>query len=171
MVDSCVGVLAMGRRAKRVRDSAMVVARWMMPSDANPYGNVFAGAIMRYIDEVAAMVAMKHAERNVVCAHADEVDFFEPVHIGELLVLKASVNHVGRTSMEVGVRVEAENPVKGTRRHVASAYLVMVALDENGRPTEVPDIIPETEEEKRRYREAEERRKARLARRRRPHMH
>ncbi|MDI9644816.1 MAG: acyl-CoA thioesterase [Candidatus Verstraetearchaeota archaeon] len=148
--------------AKKVSESALVSTRWMFPSDANPAGNVFGGAIVKYIDEIAAAVAMRHARRNVVIASMDRMDFHAPVKIGDLITLKASVNYVGRTSMEVGVRVEAENPMSGEVRHAASAYATMVALDASGIPTEVPRIIPETEDEKRRYREAEERRNARL---------
>ncbi|MEM2125555.1 MAG: acyl-CoA thioesterase [Candidatus Methanosuratincola sp.] len=134
----------------------------MFPSDANPAGNVFGGSIVRYVDEVAAAVAMRHARKNVVIASMDRMDFHTPVKIGDLIILKASVNYVGRTSMEIGVRVEAENLMTGEVRHAASAYATMVALDESGKPTEVPRLIPETEEEKRRYREGEARRQARL---------
>jgi len=111
---------------------------------------------------VAAAVAMRHARKNVVIASMDRMDFHTPVKVGDLIILKASVNYVGRTSMEIGVRVEAENLRTGEVRHAASAYATMVALDEAGKPTEVPRLIPETEEEKRRYREGEARRQARL---------
>lgn len=147
---------------KRVSDSSLVSTRWMFPSDANPAGNVFGGAIVKYVDEIAAAVAMRHARKNVVIASMDRMDFHTPVKIGDLITLKASVNYVGRTSMEIGVRVEAENLMSGEVRHAASAYATMVALDTSGKPTEVPRLIPETEDEKRRYREAEERRNARL---------
>lgn len=148
--------------AKKVSESALISTRWMFPSDANPAGNVFGGSIVRYVDEVAAAVAMRHARKNVVIASMDRMDFHTPVKIGDLIILKASVNYVGRTSMEIGVRVEAENPMTGEVRHAASAYATMVALDESGKPTEVPRLIPETEDEKRRYREGEARRQARL---------
>ncbi len=134
----------------------------MFPSDANPAGNVFGGAIVRYIDEIAAAVAQRHARSNVVIASIDRMDYHNPVKVGDLLTLKASVNHVGKTSMEIGVRVEAENPMTGETVHAASAYATMVALDKNGRPTVVPRLLPETEEEKRRYAEAGERRKKRI---------
>jgi len=148
--------------AKRVRDSALTSVRWMFPSDANPAGNVFGGAIVRYVDEIAAAVAQRHARSNVVIASMDRMDFHKPVRVGDLLILKASVNYVGNTSMEVGVRVEAENPRTGEVVHAASAYCTMVALDENGRPKRVPRLIPETEEEKRRFLEAQKRREERL---------
>lgn len=148
--------------AKRVRDSALTSVRWMFPSDANPAGNVFGGAIVRYIDEIAAAVAQRHARSNVVIASMDRMDFHKPVHVGDLLILKASVNYVGKTSMEVGVRVEAENPLTGEVVHAASAYCTMVALDERGKPKRVPALIPETDEEKRRFLEAQKRREDRL---------
>jgi len=148
--------------AKKVSESALTSTRWMFPSDANPAGNVFGGSIVRYIDEVAAAVAMRHARKNVVIASMDRMDFHTPVKIGDLIILKASVNYVGKTSMEIGVRVEAENLMTGEVRHAASAYATMVALDESGKPTEVPRLIPETDDEKRRYKEGEARRLARL---------
>ena len=149
-------------KGKRVCESALVSTRWMFPSDANPAGNVFGGAIVRYIDEIAAAVAQRHARSNVVIASIDRMDYHHPVKVGDLLTLKASINHVGNTSMEVGVRVEAENPMTGETVHAASAYATMVALDENGKPFIVPRLLPETEEEKRRYAEAAMRRKKRV---------
>jgi acyl-CoA hydrolase len=149
-------------KGKRVCESALVSTRWMFPSDANPAGNVFGGAIVRYIDEIAAAVAQRHARSNVVIASIDRMDYHHPVKVGDLLTLKASINHVGNTSMEVGVRVEAENPMTGETVHAASAYATMVALDENGKPSIVPRLLPETEEEKRRYAEAAMRRKKRV---------
>lgn len=152
----------MVEEARKVSDSALTSVRWMFPSDANPAGNVFGGAIVRYIDEIAAAVAMRHARSNVVIASMDRMDFHKPVRVGDLLILKASVNYVGNTSMEVGVRVEAENPRTGETVHAASAYCTMVALDENGKPKRVPRLIPGTEDEKRRFIEAQKRREARL---------
>ncbi|MDD1766823.1 MAG: acyl-CoA thioesterase [Candidatus Methanomethyliaceae archaeon] len=148
--------------SKRVSESALISTRWMFPSDANPAGNVFGGAIVRYIDEVAAAVAHRHSRRNVVIASMDRMDFHKPVKVGDLLTLKASINYVGNTSMEIGVRVETENLTNGKVIHAASAYCTMVALDDCGRPTRVPRLIPETEDEKRRFREAGLRKKARL---------
>jgi acyl-CoA hydrolase len=134
----------------------------MMPMDANISGNVFGGTILRLIDEVASIVALKHARSNVVTASVDRMDFLAPVYIGDLLRMIASVNYVHKTSMEIGVRVEAENPLTGQTRHTGTCYLTCVALDENGRPKPVPALSADTEEEKRRWVEAETRRKVRL---------
>jgi acyl-CoA hydrolase len=134
----------------------------MLPEDANIVGNVFGGAIMALVDKTAAVAAIRHARSNCVTASIDRVDFREPIHLGELVVLKASVNCVGRSSMEVGVRVEAEELVSGVRRHTNSCYLTFVAVDEQGRPREVPGLVPETDAEKRRYAAAQDRRRRRL---------
>ena len=133
-----------------------------MPMDANVAGNVFGGTILRLIDEVASIVAFKHARNNVVTASLDRMDFFSPVYIGDLLRLIASLNYAHRTSMEIGVRVEAENPLTGQVRHTGTCYLTYVALDKNGKATPVPELTPQTEEEKRRWTEAERRRRQRL---------
>ncbi|MBI5640261.1 MAG: acyl-CoA thioesterase [Nitrospirae bacterium] len=148
---------------KRVRDSSVVMAQVMIPQDANPAGNVHGGVIMKLIDTAAAVVASRHARANTVTASIDRLDFHNPVFIGDLLFLRAGLNLVGRTSMEVGVRVEAENIVTGEVRHTASAYLTFVALDSRCRPQEVPPLMLETEEEIRRNREAQKRREIRLA--------
>jgi len=134
----------------------------MMPMDANVAGNVFGGAILRLVDETAAIVAYKHARNNVVTASVDRMNFFSPVYIGDLLRLIASINLVHRTSMEIGVRVEAENPVSGEIRHTGTCFLTYIALDKNGKPTQVPRLTPQTVEEKRRWAEAEVRRHLRL---------
>jgi acyl-CoA hydrolase len=134
----------------------------MMPMDANVAGNVFGGSIMRMIDEVASIVAIKHARSNVVTAFIDRMDFYSPVYIGDMLRLIASINYAHRTSMEIGVRVEAENPLTGEVRHTGTCFLIYVALDKRGKPTPVPPLRPETHEEKRRWAAAEERRKLRL---------
>ena len=136
--------------------------RIMMPMDANVAGNVFGGTILRLIDEVASIVAFRHARSNVVTASLDRMDFRSPVYIGDFLRLIASVNYVHRTSMEIGVRVEAENPITGERRHTGTCYLTYVALDKSGKPKSVPALIPETEDEKRRWVEAGSRRDLRL---------
>lgn len=149
--------------AKRVKDSSVVIAQVMIPQDVNPAGNVHGGVIMKLIDTAAAVVAGRHARANTVTASIDRLDFHHAVYVGDLLFFKGSLNMVGRTSMEVGVRVEAENIITGQVRHTASAYLTFVALDENGRPREVPPLLVETEEEIRRNREAKVRRAARLA--------
>ncbi|MCP2621203.1 acyl-CoA thioesterase, partial [Candidatus Aminicenantes bacterium AC-334-E05] len=118
------------------------------------------------MDVAAAMSAMKHSGRTVVTVSVDHIDFLSPIKMGQIIVIKASVNYVHRTSMEVGVKVWAEDFKTGRKTHTSSAYFTFVALDESGKPTPVPKIIPETEEEKRRYREAEKRREERLARKR-----
>ncbi|MEM3684731.1 MAG: acyl-CoA thioesterase [Conexivisphaerales archaeon] len=148
---------------KKVSESATTMVRLMMPTDANPSGNVFGGTIMKAMDEIAAIVATRHARKNVVTASIDRMNFFAPVFVGDLLILKASINYVGNTSMEIGVRIEAENLKTGKTTHTGSCYLTYVALDENGRPSPVPKIIPETPEEKRRWQEGLARRKLREA--------
>lgn len=149
--------------AKRVKDSAMVMAHQMEPHDANPAGNVHGGVIMKLIDTAAGVVAIRHARRLAVTASLDRLDFHHPVFVGDVLILSASLNMVGRTSMEVGVRVEAENVITGKVRHTASAYLTFVALGDDRRPTQVPELIMEGPEQERRYREAQARRQVRLA--------
>jgi acyl-CoA hydrolase len=126
-------------------------------------GNVHGGTIMKLIDTAAGIVARRHCRTNVVTASMDRLDFHEPVFIGELVLLRASINHTGKTSMEVGVRVEAENLLTGEVRHTNSAYLTMVALDEDRKPTPVPKIVPETEHEKRRFGEGQKRAERRKA--------
>ena len=146
---------------EKARDSSLTLVYQMTQQDANLSGNVHGGVVMRHIDTAAGIVAARHASRNVVTASIERLDFHSPVFIGDLLTIKASLNLVGRTSLEVGVRVEAENFLTGEVRHTASAYLTFVALDQ-GRPTEVPPLILETEEERRRHREALARREMRL---------
>ena len=148
---------------KRVKESSVIISHVMLPQDANPAGNVHGGVVIKNIDSAAGVVAIRHARCNTVTASIDRLDFHSPVFIGNLLTLKASVNIVGRSSMEIGVRVEAEDLVTGQIRHTASAYLTFVVLDENGRPKEVPSLILETEDEKRRNRESQARKKSRLA--------
>ncbi|MDA4124231.1 MAG: acyl-CoA thioesterase [Thaumarchaeota archaeon] len=150
-------------RPKSPSESSMATARLMMPTDANVAGNVFGGAIMRYMDEIAGIVAWRHAGRNCVTASIDRMDFYAPVFVGNLLILKATVNYVGRTSMEVGVRIEAQDPSTRKNTHTGSCHLTFVAIDERGRPTPIPKLIPITKEEKRRFREALARRKLREA--------
>jgi acyl-CoA hydrolase len=150
------------QQAKTPRASTTTIAKIMMPMDANVSGNVFGGTILRLVDEVASIVAFKHARSNVVTASIDRMDFLAPVFIGDLLRLIASINCVHRTSMEIGVRVEAENPLTGQVRHTGTCYLTCVALDREGRPFAVPQLMPETDEEKRRWTEAQVRRETRL---------
>jgi uncharacterized protein (TIGR00369 family) len=149
-------------KGKRVSDSTVIMAQLMNPQDANPAGNVHGGVIMRLIDTAAGAVAVRHARSNVVTASIDRLDFIRPAFIGDLVTFRASLNYVGRTSVEVGVRVEAENLITGDVRHTASAYLTFVALDRNGRPLEVPQLILETDEEIRRNAEARARREMRI---------
>ncbi len=148
--------------ARTTGETKTAIQRIMMPTDANPAGNVYGGAILRYIDEVASIVAFRHTRSNVVTASVDRMDFLEPVHIGDVLILRAAINFTGRTSMEVGVRVEAEDPRTGHVTHTGSCYLTMVALDDAGRPTPVPPVAPTTEEERKWFEEGRKRREARL---------
>ncbi len=134
----------------------------MMPQDANILGHVFGGAILGMMDKTAAVAAFRHGRLNCVTASIDRVDFREPIHVGDLVVMKASVNFAGRTSMEVGVRVEAEDLLTGSRRHTNSCYLTFVAIDQDGKPTEIPLIRPESDEELRRFQAAQARRRRRL---------
>jgi len=131
--------------------------------DANSAGYVHGGTVMKLCDEVAGLAAVRHSRCRVVTAGMDRMTFMEPIHIGELVTFTASVNAAWRTSMEVGVRVDAEQPRDGTVRHTNTAYLTMVALDDDGRPTEVPPLETESELERRREREAQTRRRNRLA--------
>ncbi len=148
--------------SKRVQDTSVVMVQAMTPQDANVSGNVHGGVIMKLIDTAAGVVATRHAQANVVTASLDRLDFHHPVYVGDLVTIKASLNFVGRTSMEVGVRVEAEDLRTRDVRHTASAYLTMVALDRDGRPTVLPPLILETPEEIKRNSEAKERRELRL---------
>jgi len=134
----------------------------MMPQDANILGHVFGGVVLAMMDTAAGIAAFRHARMPAVTASVDRVDFREPIHVGDLVIMKASVNYVGRSSMEVGVRVEAEDLISGRLRHTNSCYLTMVAVDRNGRPIEVPRLIPETADEIRRYAAAQDRRRRRL---------
>jgi len=147
---------------KKVSESSVILAQQMNPQDANPTGNVHGGVIMKLIDTSAGVVATKHARANTVTASIDRLDFHNPVYVGNLLRLKASLDMVGKTSMEIGVRVESEDLITGKIRHTASAYLTFVALDKKGKPMLLPPLVLETREQKRRNREAMARKKARL---------
>jgi len=151
-----------------VSESKSVYSDFALPNDANTLGNVLGGKIMHLVDMAGAIAALRHARCTVVTASVDQMSFLHPVHIGELIVLQASVNRVFRTSMEVGVRVEVENLATGERRHTSSAYLTFVALGKDGQRVALPPVIPETDTEKRRYEEAAARREQRLRRRARP---
>ena len=150
-------------QGKTLKESAVVTSIVMMPEDANPSGNVHGGVIMKHVDTTAGVVAFRHTRRNSVTASIDRLIFHYPVFVGDLLTLRASLNMAGRTSMEIGVRIEAENLLSGEVRHTASAYLTFVALDKSGRPTDIPPLTLETEEEKRRNQQALARRATRLA--------
>ncbi|HEX2328617.1 MAG TPA: acyl-CoA thioesterase [Candidatus Angelobacter sp.] len=144
-----------------VRDSQSQMAEVVLPNDANPLGNLLGGRLMHLIDIAGAMAAHRHTHSHVVTASMDHIDFLMPVHIGDLLILKSSVNRAFNTSVEVGVKCWVENYIAGTTRHVASAFLTFVAVDQHGRRHAVPPVVPETEEEKRRYEDAGRRRQLR----------
>ena len=150
------------RPSKPVSASRTIIAVQMLPSDANPMGNVHGGTILKLVDMAAAAAALRHSRKNVVTVSIDRMDFIQPVYVGNLLTLKACVNYVGTTSMEVGVRVEAEDLRTGKVTHTNSSYLTYVALDDEGRPTIVPDVTTRTSEEKRRWQEGKKRREQRL---------
>jgi len=149
-------------QGKTVSETALTTAEIMNPSDCNIAGNIQGGVIMRLIDNAAGTVAVRHGRANAVTASIDRIDFHYPVYPGDLVTCKASINYVGKTSMEVGVRVESENLISGVSKHVAKAYLTFVALDKAGRPMLLPPLIPQTADEKRRNQEAEKRREYRL---------
>ena len=146
-----------------VRESQSEMAEVVLPNDANPLGNLLGGRLMHLIDLAGALACHRHARSYVVTASMDHLDFLAPVHVGDLLILRSSVNRAFNTSMEVGVKVWVENYISGSQRHVSSAYLTFVAVDRHGRHISVPPVIPETEEEKRRYEDAGRRRAARKA--------
>ena len=148
-----------GRHAS---DSEAVMTELMMPNHANIMGNVFGGVILSLVDRVAAVAAIRHARRPCVTVSVDKVDFREPIRIGELVIAHARVNFTGRTSMEVGVKIVAENIITGDRRHTNSCYVTYVALDDKGEPTAVPPIVPQTPDEKRRWDRAARRRADRV---------
>lgn len=154
------------QEARPASASESTMSELMMPNMANNLGNVFGGVILSLVDRVAAVAAIRHARRTCVTVSFDRVDFIEPIHLGELVVARARVDFVGRTSMEVGVRVEAENLVTGVRRHTNSCYVTFVAIDARERPTPVAPLLLETEDDRRRFEAARSRRELRLAERR-----
>jgi len=157
-------VIALTDEVRKPSDSAVLLSQAMAITDANLAGNVHGGVIMKLVDTAAGLSAVKHCRSRVVTVAMDEMVFIEPVYLSDVVSLRAQVNDVGRTSMEVGVRVDAENTLSGERRHVSTAYLVFVALDGQGNPKGVPRLEPETNEERRRMEEAKIRREHRLAR-------
>lgn len=150
------------RQARSVGETQHETAQLMMPQHANVLGHVFGGVVLSMMDTTAAVSAIRHARLACVTVSVDRVDFREPIHVGDLVIMKSSVNFVGRTSMEIGVRVETENLLTGIRRHTNSCYLTFVAIDHDGKPVPVPKLRPETSEEKRRFEAAKERRARRL---------
>jgi acyl-CoA hydrolase len=148
---------------KAVRESASEYSELALPNDANGLGNMLGGKVMHLVDLAAAMAGLRHAHQPIVTASVDSLHFLHPVHIGELIILRSSVNRVFRSSMEIGVKVMTEKLLTGERLHTCSAYLTFVAVDQEGRAIAVPPVIPETEDEIRRYSQAGERREYRLA--------
>jgi acyl-CoA hydrolase len=151
-----------GMTPKFVRESISEYSELALPNDANGLGNVLGGKVMHLVDLAGALASIRHARCPVVTASVDHMNFLHPINIGQLILLRSSVNRVFRTSMEAGVKVFVEDLRTGAVRHTSSAYLTFVALDVNGNRVPVPPVIPETEEEKRRYEEAERRRQYRL---------
>lgn len=149
-------------QGRHPRESETVMSELMEPHHANIMGNVFGGVILSLVDRVAAVCAIRHSHKQCVTVSVDKVDFREPIHVGELVVAMARVNFAGRTSMEVGVKVLSENVRTGEKRHTNSCYLTYVALDDDGAPAHVPPIVPETDDEKRRYERASKRRASRV---------
>lgn len=148
--------------SRTVKETQHETSQMMLPQHSNNLGLVFGGVVLAMMDTASAVSAIRHARSICVTASVDRVDFREPIHLGDLVIMKCSVNYVGRTSMEVGVRVEAEDLQTGNRRHTNSCYLTFVAIDRNGRPIEVPKLVPESEVEFRRYEAAKARRQRRL---------
>jgi uncharacterized protein (TIGR00369 family) len=149
---------------RRVTDSQVVMSLQMNPADANPSGDVHGGTIMKLVDTAAGVCATRHCRTRVVTVSMDSMTFLHPVYVGNVVTVYASVNDVGRTSLEVGVRVEAENIRSGEKNHTSTAYLVFVALDDNGKPIDAPGLIVESEAERRRQAHARIRRESRRAR-------
>lgn len=149
-------------KGKKVSNSQIHMMELVQPNDANNLGNMLGGKVMHLIDIAAAMSGLRHCRKPVVTASVDSLDFRHPIKLGNMIILRASVNFTHKTSMEIGVRVESEDPLTGERFHTSSAYLTFVALDENGKPTEIPGVIPETDIEKRRYEAAIKRRDLRM---------
>jgi uncharacterized protein (TIGR00369 family) len=147
-----------------MRASRISIAQMMQPEHANPIGNVHGGWIMKLVDECAALACMRHAQRRVVTVAVDGMTFRQPIKIGELVTLTAEVTYTGRTSMEAEVHVEAENPITGVKTHTNNAYVVYVALDEDGNPVSVPPLLAETPEEQARLDRARQRQANRLKR-------
>ena len=142
---------------KTIKSSQVIMHELVLPNDTNVLGNVHGGRVMCLMDICAAMSAYKHARKPVVTASVDQLDFLAPAKKGDILILKSSVNYAHRTSMEIGVRIDAESPLTGEVRHTATAYLTFVAIDENNKPSIIPKIKPSTDDERRRYDRAKKR--------------
>lgn len=151
-------------RKKTIAESTTVLSEVMMPLHANHYGSVHGGTILKLADEAAFVAATKHARKNVVAVSMDHMEFKHPVNIGDLLTLTASIFHVGKTSMDVEVKIQAEKIKEGKKANIGAAYLTMVALDEKGKPTKVPGLILKTKEEIKKNKEIRLRRERRIAR-------
>lgn len=154
-----------GPATRLISESALETTHMVMPEHTNAMGNIFGGTIMSWIDIIAACISYRHCRCAVVTASMDDLHFIHPVKLGNLVTLKGSVNFTGRTSLEVGVKVLAEDPLTGEQNHTSSAYLTFVALDNAGKPIEIPQGIPKTEDEIRRFAEGKKRRDLRLERR------
>lgn len=150
---------------KKVKESVVEMTEIVMPQDVNTVGTIFGGKIMQWMDIAAAICGFRHCRKPVVTASVDTLHFLKPIKVGDIVTIKASVNYVGKTSMEIGVKVEAEEPLTGIKKHSSSAYFTFVATNDEGKPIPVSPVQPETLEEKRRYKEGEERRQFRLKRR------
>lgn len=149
---------------KAIKDTQVIMHELVLPNDTNLLGNVLGGRVMHLMDMCAAMSAYKHARTAVVTASVDRLDFLAPVKMGDIMILKSSVNYTGKSSMEVGVRIESENPKTGSIYHTSSAYLTFVSLNDNGKPQGVPMVNPETDVEKQRFEEGRARHEERKRR-------
>lgn len=147
---------------KKVAESTVQMTELVMPQDTNTLGTIFGGKVMQWMDIAAAICGFRHCRTPVVTASVDALHFLHPIRVGHIVSIKASVNYTSKTSMEIGVRVDAEDPITGVKKHSSSAYLTFVATDDNRRPIPVPPIVPETEVEKRRNEKAKIRREIRL---------
>jgi len=149
-------------QSKKVAESVVQMTELVMPQDTNSLGTIFGGKIMQWMDIAAAICGFRHCRTSVVTASVDALHFLHPIRVGNIVSIRASVNFTARTSMEIGVRVDAEDPISGVKKHASSAYLTFVATDDNRRPIPVPPIVPETEDELRRHEKAAKRRELRL---------
>lgn len=149
-------------QSKTVSASAVEVVQVVQPQDANPMGVAFGGKVVQWMDLAGAVAATRHARQPVVTASIDHLSFLAPIRIGNFVVIRAAVNYAGRTSMEVGVTIESEDPLSGQRTRTTRGYLTFVALDASGKPTVIPQVVPQTEKEQRRYEEAKLRRELKL---------